>query len=70
MKTLKVVVFLSMFVAGCGVTVSTHPILYHSVWIPGHIARVCEQRSTGTVCFDRWIAHPRPDYGYPEIYWP
>lgn len=26
-------------------------------WTPGHVARVCEERSTGPVCFDRWIPH-------------
>lgn len=31
-------------------------------WTPGHVARVCEQRSTGTICFDRWIPHPHPGY--------
>lgn len=31
-------------------------------WTPGHVARVCEQRSSGIICFDRWIAHPHPSY--------
>lgn len=31
-------------------------------WTPGRVARVCEPRSTGTICFDRWIANPHPSY--------
>lgn len=31
-------------------------------WTPGYVARVCEERPTGTVCFDRWIANPLPNY--------
>lgn len=30
-------------------------------WTLGHEARVCESRSSGTVCFNRWIAHPHPE---------
>lgn len=29
-------------------------------WSPGHMERICESRSTGTVCFDRWVGHPLP----------
>lgn len=35
-------------------------------WTPGHIARVCESRSSGTVCFDRYIAHPHPEKEVPS----
>lgn len=38
-------------------------------WTPGHVERVCEQRSNGAVvCFDRFVGHPLPGDDYPYRY--
>lgn len=31
-------------------------------WTPGYVARVCEERPTGVICFDRWIGNPLPNH--------
>lgn len=48
-----------LLIAGCGgikVSASPYPGYYYQTTPSvGYVARVCEQRSTELVCFDRWI---------------
>lgn len=72
-RMLPLLAFVMMTVAGCGgATITFQPVVsdgyyppYYSGstyygWTPGHVARVCERRYTGVVCFDRWIPHQYP----------
>lgn len=74
-KTWLGLLFVILMVAtGCGATITFQPVVsgyypplpYYYHWTPGHVVRVCEWRSTGTICFDRWIAHPLPGHYH---YW-
>lgn len=71
-RMLPLLAFVLIVAAGCGgATITFQPVVsgyyppyYGSTygWTPGHVARVCEWRHGGKICFDRWIAHPYPTW--------